>query len=91
MPLLRERVVQVGLFGANREVFEKAWTGAVPLFWEPTLEGAVTRLYRDSASGDVILLSPATASFDLYSDYKARGRDFARIMDGLPDDSEARQ
>ena len=91
VPLVRERVVQIGLFGANREVFEKAWTGAVPLFWEATLEGAVTRLYRDSASGDVILLSPATASFDLYSDYKARGRDFARIMDGLPDDSEARQ
>jgi len=91
VPLLRERVVQVGLFGANREVFEKAWTGAVPLFWEATLEGAVTRLYRDSVPGDVILLSPATASFDLYSDYKARGRDFARIMDGLPDDSEARQ
>lgn len=91
VPLLKSKVAQVGLFGANREVFEKAWAGQVPLFWEPTLEGAVVRLYREASPGDVILLSPATASFDLYSDYKARGRDFARIMQGLPDDREARQ
>ncbi|MFZ5425719.1 MAG: UDP-N-acetylmuramoyl-L-alanine--D-glutamate ligase [Thermodesulfobacteriota bacterium] len=90
-PLLKRKVVQVGLFGANREIFEKAWAGQVPLFWEPVLEGAVTRLYRESSPGDVILLSPATASFDLYADYKARGKDFARIMKQLPEDREARQ
>jgi UDP-N-acetylmuramoylalanine--D-glutamate ligase len=89
--LVKSRVVQVGLFGANREVFEKAWTGVVPMLWEPTLEGAVTRLYRDSNPGDVILLSPATASFDLYSSYKERGNDFARIMGQLPEEREARQ
>ncbi|WP_243311902.1 UDP-N-acetylmuramoyl-L-alanine--D-glutamate ligase [Fundidesulfovibrio agrisoli] len=91
LPLFKGRVVEVGLFGANREVFEAAWSGQLPLFWEPTLEAAVTRLYRNSEPGDVILLSPATASFDLYSGYKARGEDFARIMAGLPDETEARQ
>jgi UDP-N-acetylmuramoylalanine--D-glutamate ligase len=89
--ILRLRVVQVGLFGQSREIFEKAWTGVVPMFWEPTLEAAVTRLYKNANAGDVILLSPATASFDLYADYKARGRDFARIMDQLPESREARQ
>ena len=89
--LLKDRVRQVGLFGANREVFEQAWTGVVPLIWEPTLEQAVTRLYRESQTGEVILLSPATASFDLYPDYKARGRDFQRIVAGLPDAKEAIQ
>uniref|UniRef100_A0A7C4EL48 UDP-N-acetylmuramoylalanine--D-glutamate ligase n=1 Tax=Fundidesulfovibrio putealis TaxID=270496 RepID=A0A7C4EL48_9BACT len=91
VPLLKQKVAQVGLFGANREIFEKAWAGQVPLFWEPALEGAVTRLYRESSPGDVILLSPATASFDLYADYKARGKDFARIMARLPEDREVRQ
>jgi UDP-N-acetylmuramoylalanine--D-glutamate ligase len=91
VPLLKARVSQVGLFGANREIFEKAWTGVVPILWEPTLEGAVTRLYLNAKPGEVILLSPATASFDLYSDYKARGKDFARIMAGLPEEREARQ
>ncbi|GAB6036821.1 UDP-N-acetylmuramoyl-L-alanine--D-glutamate ligase [Fundidesulfovibrio butyratiphilus] len=89
--LLRSKVRQVGLFGANREIFQAAWTGKVDLFWEPTLEAAVTRLYRQADAGDVILLSPATASFDLYADYKARGADFARIMAQLPGEREARQ
>ena len=84
--LLAERVAAVGLFGDNREVFEKAWAGTVPMFWEPKLEPAVTRLYGEAAHGDVVLLSPATASFDLYADYKARGKDFARIVAQLPED-----
>jgi UDP-N-acetylmuramoylalanine--D-glutamate ligase len=84
VPLLRERVASVGLFGASREIFERAWAGSVPLFWAPTLEGAVRRLYGQAAPGEAILLSPATASFDLYSGYKARGDDFQRIFRELP-------
>jgi len=84
LPLLKERVAAVGLFGAGREVFEAAWAGQVPLFHEPTLGPAVRRLYAEARDGDVVLLSPATASFDLYDGYKARGRDFQDIFAGLP-------
>jgi len=84
VPLLRERVRSVGLFGASREIFEAAWAGSVALFWEPKLEGAVRRLYGQAGPGETILLSPATASFDLYSGYKARGDDFQRIFRELP-------
>jgi UDP-N-acetylmuramoylalanine--D-glutamate ligase len=83
-PLFREKVASVGLFGAGREVFEAALSGVVPLFYEPTLPGAVTRLFAESRPGDVVLLSPATASFDQYASYKARGRDFQTIFAGLP-------
>ncbi|MGE4535451.1 MAG: Mur ligase family protein [Desulfovibrio sp.] len=84
LPLLKERVAAVGLFGAGREVFEAAWAGQVPLFHEPTLGPAVRRLYAEARDGDVVLLSPATASFDLYDGYKARGRDFQDIFAELP-------
>lgn len=84
VPLLKEKVASVGLFGASREVFEAAWTGQVPLFHEPTQKAAVARLFAEARPGDVILLSPATASFDLYDSYKARGRDFQDIFAGLP-------
>jgi len=90
-PLVMSKVAQIGLFGASREIFEEAFADTVPLFWEPTLEAAVTRLYRDANKGDVILLSPATSSFDLYANYKERGKDFARIMAGLPENREVRQ
>jgi len=33
--------------------------------------------------GDVVLLSPACASFDLYANYKERGRDFTRIVNAI--------
>jgi UDP-N-acetylmuramoylalanine--D-glutamate ligase len=84
VPLLREKVSAVGLFGASREVFEAAFAGVVPLFYEPTLKGALARLYADAVPGDAILLSPGTSSFDLYPNYKARGRDFQNSFAGLP-------
>ncbi|MDY7000870.1 MAG: UDP-N-acetylmuramoyl-L-alanine--D-glutamate ligase, partial [Thermodesulfobacteriota bacterium] len=83
VPLLRRKVRRVCLFGQSRGIFEKAWAGHVPLTWEPDLRRAVASLRSKAESGDVVLLSPATASFDLYSDYKARGRDFQRIIGGV--------
>ena len=82
-PLLREHAASVALFGASREIFEPAWEGVVPLTWHATLEEAVRKAFADSAEGDVILLSPGTSSFDLYTDYTARGRDFARVAKEL--------
>ncbi|NDY56050.1 UDP-N-acetylmuramoyl-L-alanine--D-glutamate ligase [Desulfovibrio sulfodismutans] len=82
--LLRERVKSVGLFGGSREIFESAWQGALPLEWSATLAEAVEKLYARALSGEVILLSPATSSFDLYSSYKARGRDFQAVFAALP-------
>jgi len=84
VPLLKEKVAAVGLFGASREVFEAAFAGHVPLFHEPTLRAAMTRLYAAAVPGDAVLLSPGTSSFDLYPNYKARGRDFQDIFAGLP-------
>ncbi len=83
IPLLRERVRAVALAGASREVFEKAWNGAVPLTWDATLEGAVKRLAGRALPGDTVLLSPATSSYDLYANYKERGDDFCRIVKEL--------
>lgn len=84
LPDMRGKVRAVGLFGASREVFETAWGGEVPMSHHPTLAEAVAALYAASEPGDVILLSPATASFDLYADYKARGRDFQAAFAALP-------
>ncbi|MDR2051326.1 MAG: UDP-N-acetylmuramoyl-L-alanine--D-glutamate ligase [Deltaproteobacteria bacterium] len=82
-PLLRERVKAVALFGGSREIFETAWREAVPLSWDADLESAVRRVRSKAAPGDAILLAPATSSFDLYADYKARGNDFKRIAELL--------
>ena len=83
VPLLKSRVKSVALFGASREIFEPAWKDAVPVTWHATMEPAVQSLFAEAEKGDVILLSPGTSSFDLYSDYKARGADFRRIRNNF--------
>ena len=78
--LVRAHVVAVALFGACREHFEQAWRGIVPMTWDATLEEAVRRVHTQAKAGDVVLMSPATASFDLYKNYVARGNDFKRVV-----------
>ena len=41
-----------------------------------TLENAVNRAAADSQEGEVVLLSPACASFDQFRDFEARGDAF---------------
>ena len=74
--LVRERVRSVELFGASREHFEPAWRDFVPVNWSPTLEKAVLRAEASAKKGEVVLLAPATASFDIYINYEERGNDF---------------
>lgn len=48
-----------------------------------TLEQAVNIARENAVSGDVISLSPASASFDKYKDFEERGRHFKRIVEEL--------
>ena len=84
VPVMRGKVRAVALFGAAREIFQTAWADDFAVTWDETLEQAVTRLAAMARQGDAVLLSPATASFDQYENYKARGKDFQRIVKELP-------
>lgn len=83
VPLIRRKVRAVCLFGDSREVFESAWAGNVPLAWEQTMDRAIHRLMTWAEEGDVMLLSPATSSFDQYDNYKERGKHFQRVYGEL--------
>jgi len=48
-----------------------------------TLENAVKRAAGDSQAGDTVLLSPASASFDQFKDFEARGDRFRELVEGL--------
>lgn len=88
LPRIQERVCGIYLFGQSREVFEDAWREAgVDISWSARLEEAVFQAATDARAGDCVLLSPATASFDLFRNYKERGLAFQRAVlqwvDGL--------
>ncbi|MBE6152277.1 MAG: UDP-N-acetylmuramoyl-L-alanine--D-glutamate ligase [Firmicutes bacterium] len=48
-----------------------------------TLEEAIKLAYQDSEIGDVILLSPACASWDQYENFEIRGNEFKKIVNEL--------
>lgn len=80
---VKDHVRSVALFGASREVFEPELAKLFPVSWDATLDLAVKRLYADANPGDVILLSPGTSSFDLYSGYAQRGNHFQSVVEEL--------
>jgi UDP-N-acetylmuramoylalanine--D-glutamate ligase len=49
-----------------------------------TIAGAVEAAARDAQAGDVVLLSPACASYDQYETFEQRGEDFRRLVEALP-------
>lgn len=83
IPLLREKAAEVCLFGGGREIFERAWANITPVSWSRTLQEATQKAFSSANPGDVVLLSPATSSFDQYRNYQERGNDFKKIVESL--------
>lgn len=54
--------------------------GGVPFVRAGDLETAVARVMRDALPGDVVLLSPACASFDQFTSFEHRGEEFRRLV-----------
>ncbi|HKK13200.1 MAG TPA: UDP-N-acetylmuramoyl-L-alanine--D-glutamate ligase [Gammaproteobacteria bacterium] len=78
---LREPLVRRGraavLIGRDAPAIETALAGVVPVVRAGTMDEAVERARELARSGDDVLLSPACASFDMFSNYEERGRVFA--------------
>jgi UDP-N-acetylmuramoylalanine--D-glutamate ligase len=55
----------------------------VPVAEVETLERAVKLAAQEAARGEVVLLSPAAASFDQFRDYEHRGRAFREAVEAL--------
>jgi UDP-N-acetylmuramoylalanine--D-glutamate ligase len=47
------------------------------------LSEAITLADREAEAGDVVLLSPACASFDMFRNYDERGKEFKRLVHQL--------
>ena len=56
---------------------------SVPFLISGTLERAVSEAASAASSGEVILLSPACASYDQFRDYEQRGEEFRRLVQNL--------
>jgi UDP-N-acetylmuramoylalanine--D-glutamate ligase len=66
----------VVLIGRDAEKFEQILTGNVPLYHAKTMADAVQSAKKLASSGDIVLLSPACASFDMFKNFEHRGAVF---------------
>lgn len=81
-PLLEGRVKGVYLIGEATEKIA-ADLGGANLRRSVNLETAVHQAFARAIPGDVVLLSPACASFDQFQDFEERGRTFKEVVGRL--------
>ena len=79
-PLIREKVKAIYLIGEAAEEFNQAWSPLVETHVEETLEAAVAHGLREGVEGEILLLSPACASWDMFENYKVRGDIFKQTV-----------
>ncbi len=82
-PHLGQKVKELVLFGEAREKISRALGEIVKTTLSATLGDAVRIAWEKASPGDVVLLSPGCASFDEFTDYKARGRFFKDMVGNL--------
>ncbi len=82
-PLIEEHVKLLILIGKATDKLCESWSGTVPVIRSEVMENAVITALDKAVEGDVILLSPACASFDQYSSFEERGEHFIRLVEGL--------
>ena len=70
------------VFGESAEEIIIALNGLCGIMRVKTLAEAVTEAILSAQSNDIVLLSPACASFDMFEDYRARGDAFKALVHG---------
>jgi UDP-N-acetylmuramoylalanine--D-glutamate ligase len=82
-PLIAERCRAVYLIGeAAGELAEALAPSGIELHASGDLERAVAAARTAAAPGEVVLLSPACASYDQFRDFEARGERFRALVEG---------
>jgi len=79
--LVKSRVKGLVLIGEAAPIGKAAWGDIVPrMEMAVDMADAVRRCRAMAEPGDVVLLSPACASFDMYKDFEERGDHFRRLV-----------
>ncbi len=81
---IREKVHTIIAIGEGTEQIKKQLTDVAPnLVTANSMEEAVRTARRMSKRGEVVLLSPACASFDMFQNYEHRGKEFKKFVNNL--------
>jgi UDP-N-acetylmuramoylalanine--D-glutamate ligase len=80
----RQKVKALICMGLNNEKLKESFFGLVSRVYDTnSLEQTMMAVREIAAEGDVVLLSPACASFDLFDNYEDRGRKFKEAVKSI--------
>lgn len=73
---IKKKVKMLVLLGEHTQNLQRVFAGCIEMSHASTMDEAVDCAYTHATPGDIVLLSPANASFDMYENYKERGEAF---------------
>jgi UDP-N-acetylmuramoylalanine--D-glutamate ligase len=82
--LVKEKVRSTILIGEMAERIACDWKDIVKSERAASLADAVARAHDTAKSGEVVLFSPGTSSFDMFKSYADRGDQFRALVQALP-------
>jgi len=87
--LVRQRVRKLIVIGEDAAKLDAAFGDVVGVEQASDMDDAVRRAAGVARAGDVVLLSPACASFDMFDNFEHRGRVFKAGVEGLKGGKDA--
>ncbi len=78
--IMRQRVKHLILIGEAAQAIYRVAADGIDTDFAESMRDAVAKAYQSSLPGDVVLLAPGCASFDMYDNYRQRGEDFRRCV-----------
>jgi UDP-N-acetylmuramoylalanine--D-glutamate ligase len=77
---IQKRVKHLILIGEAKERMNRKLGGLTHTVMAKTMEEAVLLAHQKAKAGEIVLLSPACSSFDMFKDYKERGKVFKETV-----------
>ncbi|MCR4662983.1 MAG: UDP-N-acetylmuramoyl-L-alanine--D-glutamate ligase [Endomicrobiaceae bacterium] len=77
---IKKKVKNIFLIGEATNIIKKQLKGSAPMTECETLSNAIKKIYSVAEKGDIVLFSPACASFDQFNDFEHRGREFKKFV-----------
>ncbi|NPA52904.1 MAG: UDP-N-acetylmuramoyl-L-alanine--D-glutamate ligase [Aquificae bacterium] len=78
--LLSKKVKKAFILGKSKNEIKNMIEGCCKIELVTNIEEAVIKAYSSAETGDIVLLSPACASFDMFKNYEERGEAFKKAL-----------